>query len=296
MRVLVTGSSGRVGRAIYVRLLRDGHEVVGLDRSPASTADLVGDLRDPGLMRRAVDGVDAIVHAAALHAPHVGIVAETLFRQVNVEATVALAQLALERRIDRLVFTSTTALYGEASTPPATAGWVDEAVLPRPRTVYHRTKLAAESALEALSHREGLRVTVLRMSRCFPEPAPVMAAYRLHRGVDARDVAAAHALALASGPTGFRRFVISGATPFSPEDATTLLRDAPGVLARRAPELVEEFGRRGWRLPPSIDRVYSPALAMQQLGWRPRYGFEEVIRMFDEESSEVLPPVGGQAG
>ena len=64
-----------------------------------------------------------------------GIVAETLFRQVNVEATVALAQLALERRIDRLVFTSTTALYGEASTPPATAGWVDEAVLPRPRTV-----------------------------------------------------------------------------------------------------------------------------------------------------------------
>ncbi len=294
MRVLVTGSSGRVGRAVYVRLLRDGHEVIGLDRSPASTADLVGDLRDPGLMRRAMDGVDAIVHAAALHAPHVGIVEEALFQQVNVEATIVLARLALERGIDRLVFTSTTALYGEASTPPATAGWVDEAVLPRPRTVYHRTKLAAESALEALSRREGLRVTVLRMSRCFPEPAPVMAAYRLHRGVDARDVAGAHALALAAGATGFRRFVISGATPFWPEDTTTLLHDAPGVLARRAPALVEEFGRRGWRLPPSIDRVYSPASAMQQLGWRPLYGFEEVIRMFDEESSEVLPPVRAQ--
>ncbi|KPJ82145.1 MAG: epimerase [Gammaproteobacteria bacterium SG8_30] len=290
MRVLVTGSSGRVGRAVTVRLVLDGHDVVGLDRSPSSTADLVGDVGDKALLQRALEGVDAVVHTAALHAPHVGLVDESLFRQVNVEATVALARLMVERGVDRLVFTSTTALFGHAATPPGRAGWVDESVEPRPRTVYHRTKLAAESALETLSYREGLDVTVLRMSRCFPEPAPVMAAYRLHRGIDARDVAAAHALALESSPQGFRRYVISGATPFVRDDATELLHDAPGVLARRAPTLVEAFARRGWPLPQSIDRVYSPAVASQRLGWQPRCGFEEVLRMLDAESSEVLPP------
>jgi len=289
MRILVTGSSGRVGRAVYVRLLRDGHDVRGLDRSPASTADVVGDIRDPAVLRRALEGIDAVVHTAALHAPHVGFVDEALFHEVNVEATVALARLAIERGIRRLVFTSTTALYGYAATPPGRAGWVDESVEPRPRTVYHRTKLAAEARLESLSREAELCVTVLRMSRCFPEPAPRMAAYRLHRGIDVRDVAEAHSLALRDAAAGFRRFVISGGTPFLPEDAAELQRDAPAVLARRAPDLVEAFRSRRWQLPQSLDRVYSPALAMRQLGWQPRYGFAEVLKMLDEGSPEVLP-------
>jgi len=289
MRILVTGSSGRVGRAVYVRLLRDGHDVRGLDRSPASTADVVGDIRDPELLRCALEDIDAVVHTAALHAPHVGHVDEALFHQVNVEATVVLARLAIDRGIKRLVFTSTTALYGDAATPPGRAGWVDESVEPRPRTVYHRTKLAAEAFLESLSREAKLGVTVLRMSRCFPEPAPCMAMYRLHRGIDVRDVAEAHALALDGHTAGFRRLVISGGTPFRPEDVVKLQRDAPAVLARRAPALVEAFRSRQWRLTPSLDRVYSPALAMLQLGWRPRYGFLEVLKMLDEGSPEVLP-------
>lgn len=116
-----------------------------------------------------------------------------------------------------------------------------------------------------------------------------MAAYRLHRGIDARDVADAHALALQTARPGIRRFVISGATPFKTEDVHDLVRDAPTVLERRAPELVEAFARRGWSLPKSIDRVYTPALAMQELGWQPRFGFTEVLEMLDEESSEVIP-------
>jgi UDP-glucose 4-epimerase len=289
MRVLITGSSGRVGRAIYVRLHCD-HEVVGIDRSPSSTANIVGNLADIALLRGALRGVDAVVHTAALHAPHVGIVHDSEFESVNVQATHTFANLAAEARVSRFVFTSTTALYGTASTPRHTAGWVDEDLEPQPESVYHRTKLGAETLLEAMSREGKLAVTVLRMSRCFPEPAPIMAAYRLHRGVDARDIADAHALALQTTQPGFRRFVVSGATPFKAEDAHDLLRDAPLVLKHRAPELVEAFARRRWSLPKSIDRVYSPALAMQELGWRPRYGFTEVLKMLDEESSEVLPP------
>lgn len=289
MRVLITGSSGRVGRAIYVRLCRD-HDVVGLDRSPSSTANIVGDLTDTELLQDALRGVEAVVHTAALHAPHVGLIDDAEFESINVHTTRALADLAVRAGVRRLVFTSTTAVYGSASTPTHAAGWLDEAVEPRPKTIYHRTKLAAEALLEATSRQGELAVTVLRMSRCFPEPAPIMSAHRLHRGIDARDAADAHALALQTAQSGFRRFVISGATPFKADDVHALVRDAPTVLERRAPEMVEAFARRGWSLPKSIDRVYTPALAMQELGWQPRFGFTEVLKMLDEGSSEVLPP------
>ena len=281
MRILVTGSSGRIGSAICERLRRD-HEVLGLDRSPSASTQIVGDIGDETLLRRTLQGLDAVVHTAALHAPHVGVIDDPEFERVNVHATRLLAGIAAQSGITRFVFTSTTALYGAASTAHRSATWVDEQLEPHPLTIYHRTKLAAEAVLE--SHG-ALAVTALRMSRCFPEPAPIMAAYRLHRGVDARDVAEAHALALASASPGFRRYVISGATPFEREDVHELMRDAPSALRRRAPALVDAFERRGWPLPRSIDRVYSPALAMRELGWQPRYGFDEVLTSASPASS-----------
>jgi UDP-glucose 4-epimerase len=289
MKVLITGASGRIGRAVYVRLALE-HEVVGMDRSPSSTADVVGEITDVSLLRRTLRGFDAIVHTAALHAPHVGLVSDGEFERVNVSGTRILAELAIECRMTRFVFTSTTALYGSAATPPDRAGWVDEKLTPAPATIYHATKIAAENLLDATSKEGGLPVTVLRISRCFPEPANIMAVYRLHRGIDARDVADAHARALASPPAGLRTFVISGATPFLPDDAECLIRDAPTVLRRRAPALVEAFARRDWKLPSSIDRVYLSAHAANELGWAPRFGFDEVLKMFDEQWSEVLPP------
>lgn len=287
MRVLVTGAAGRIGRAVYVRLARE-HEVVGLDRVPAPTVELTGDLGDALVLRRAVRDVDAVVHTAALHAPHVGVDTDAEFERVNVHSTTLLAQMAVDAGVRRFVFTSTTALYGAASRHATQAVWVDEALAPQPITIYHRSKIAAEQALTRLA-REGLCVTALRMSRCFPEPAPLMAAYRLHRGVDARDVADAHALALQRDTPGLERYIVSGATPFEQDDVEELLRDAPAVLRRRAPALVAAFVARGWPLPRSIDRVYAPFAAMQSLGWQPRYGYAEVLQMLDAESSEVLP-------
>jgi UDP-glucose 4-epimerase len=288
MKILVTGSAGRIGRAIYARLLRD-HEVVGLDRTPASTVDLTGDLGDPFLLRRAVRGVDAIVHTAALHAPHVNVSPDAEFERINVHATATLAQMAVDAGVRRFVFTSTTALYGAASRSPARAVWVDEALVPRPTVIYHRSKVAAEAALAKVAQR-GLCVTALRMSRCFPEPAPLMAAYRLHRGIDVRDVAEAHALALQRDTPGMQVYVVSAETPFVADDLEELLHDAPSVLRRRAPALVEAFAARDWPLPRAIDRVYSAAAAHAGLSWRPRYGFDEVLRLYDAECPEVLPP------
>lgn len=288
MKILITGSTGRIGRALYVRLCVD-HDVVGFDRAPSSTADIVGDLADDASIERALQGVDAVVHTAALHAPQVGHVDDALFESVNVEGTRALAEAAVRAGVATFVFTSTTALYGSASTADDATVWVDETVEPRPVSIYHRTKLAAERVLEDLASRERLAVTVLRMSRCFPEPVASMTAYRLHRGIDARDVAEAHALALRPDGSRFRRYVISAEGPFEREDLATLLHDAPAILRRRAPDLVDAYARRGWTLPVSIDRVYVPDRAVRELGWRSRHGFASVLDQFDDGSSEVLP-------
>ncbi|MFB9750172.1 NAD-dependent epimerase/dehydratase family protein [Paenibacillus hodogayensis] len=287
MKILITGSTGRVGRAIYIRLCKK-HPVAGLDRAPSSTADFVGDIGDETLLARALKGVDAVVHTAALHAPHVGILPDAEFERINIHATRRLLELAVDAGVSRFVLTSTTALYGDAATPANQAGWVDEEMVPIPRTIYHRTKLAAEEEVKQAAACGRLSATVIRMSRCFPEQASLMSVYRLHRGIDARDVASAHDLALHLNEPGFRIFVASGVTPFEPSDCQQLAVDAVSVLRRRAPSLVTEFEHRGWALPTKIDRVYSPR-ALCALGWAPRYSYAEVLRLLEQESAEVLP-------
>jgi nucleoside-diphosphate-sugar epimerase len=293
MRVLVTGSSGRVGSAIVERL-RGAHAVVGLDRRAGPTTSLVQDLREPGVVERALEGVDAIVHVAALHAPHVGVHDESRFVAENVAATARLVDAARHAGVRRFVYTSTTALYGHASQAEGRATWVDEALAPRPRDVYHRTKLAAEALLRDASASGALDVAVLRMARCFPEPAPLMAVYRLHRGVDARDVADAHARALEADLGRWQLLIVGAPTPFRPDDCAALWHDAPAVIAARAPALAEQFARRGWPLPARIDRVYDASRAERTLGWRARHGFEAVLAQLDAGSPEVLAPLDGQ--
>jgi nucleoside-diphosphate-sugar epimerase len=117
-----------------------------------------------------------------------------------------------------------------------------------------------------------------------------MATYRLHRGIDARDVATGHLAALTDADGPFARYILSGATPFLREDCAALAVDAPAVLHLRAPALVEAFAARGWPLPQRVDRVYAARHAAAQLGWRSRWGWNEVIVQHDRESLEVLPP------
>jgi UDP-glucose 4-epimerase len=287
MRVVLTGSSGRVGRAIF-NALAGAHTVVGTDRTPFSTTHIVGDLAKESLLRRALDGADAVIHAAAVHAPHVGMIPETEFFRINVEGTRHVAEAALAAGVKRLVFTSTTALYGDAVIA-GRCSWIDEKTPPRPKTIYHRTKLEAEDILQAMAGT-ALSVRVLRMSRSFPEPADVMACYRLHRGVDLRDVADAHAAALTNGGKEFQRYIVSGQSPFAIEDCDALAVDAAPALRLRAPALAAEFARRGWRLPRAVDRIYDASAALRGLGWRPQFGFSDVLAQLDRRSLEVLPP------
>ena len=288
MRVAITGSTGRVGRAIYVHLSKY-YDVVGLDRSPSSTADIVADLGDQAALERLLDGVDAVVHVAALHAPHVGNFADVEFERINIEATEKLLNICIKNRINRFVLTSTTALYGHAVNSSHGAAWLDESVIPLPKNIYHRTKLKSEELVQQAASIQSFSAIALRMSRCFPEPADLMTSYRLHRGVDARDVATAHRFVLESATAGFQKYIVSSATPFQKSDCEALGVDAIEVLKVRVPELVDEFKKRGWKLPVKIDRVYASNSLIDK-GWIPKYGFEEVLHQYDDESSEILIP------
>ena len=117
----------------------------------------------------------------------------------------------------------------------------------------------------------------------------MMAAYRLHRAIDVRDVADAHLSALTNEGVRFERYIISASTPFAVSDCDHLATDAASVIALRSPTLAAEFAKRRWMLPRSIDRVYSAALAEDRLGWRSRFGFEEVLAQMDMQSLELLP-------
>ncbi|URR00457.1 NAD(P)-dependent oxidoreductase [Pseudoalteromonas sp. SCSIO 43095] len=288
MRILVTGSAGRVGRAIYIKLMRT-HDVVGIDKTPCSTADYIGDIRDSALIGGVLENIDVIVHTAALHAPHVGLVPDLEFQSINVDATEKLALAGVKAGVKHFIFTSTTALYGYASTPKNITGWVDEDVTPQPKSIYHKSKIAAETKLKEISNLFQLPVTVLQMSRCFPEPADLMAVFRLTRGIDARDVANAHLCAVEKRLNGFNRFIISGATPFHFSDCEALYTEAGEVIKRKCPEIALAFKQRGWQLPQSLDRVYDSSFAREKLGWSPIHGFESVLEMLDTETAEVLP-------
>ena len=286
MKILLTGSSGRIGRAIF-GAMAEQHELAGLDRIPFATTSFVGDISDVRLLCQAMTGAEAIIHTASLHAPHVGVENELEFVRVNIDALRLLVDLARESGIRSLVYTSTTALYGDA-VEQGCCSWIDEATVAKPRTIYHRTKAEAESLLEDAAGAE-LAVRIIRVSRCFPEPIDRMAVYRLHRGIDVRDVADAHAAALDARSPAFQRYVVSGWTPFKREDKDALARCPRDVLAARCPKLISEFDRRGWPLPNSVDRVYDPTAARNALGWQSRYGFEEVLAQYDNRSLEVLP-------
>lgn len=288
MKIVLTGSSGRVGRAIFGALI-ENHEVIGIDRQAFATTSIIDDFTDRAVLERAMEGADAVIHTAALHSPQVGTSPDAEFRRINVDGTQSVIEAARASGVPRIVYTSTTALYGYAVVNDSCT-WVDEDTQPQPRTIYHRAKLAAEHMLETAASPE-LAVRVLRMSRCFPETADLMAAYRLHRGVDVRDVADAHVCALSNKGPAFQRFIVSGATPFQPADVVRLSHDAAGLIEERVPELALTFKNRGWNLPTTIDRVYSPKAAQASLGWKSIYGSAEVVAQLDRRSLEVLPVV-----
>ena len=310
MRVLVTGSSGHLGEALVRVLGPEGIDTVGLDvlESPHTTA--VGSIADRAFVRRSMAGVDAVLHAATLHKPHVGSHTRQDFVDTNITGTLNLLEEAVATGVNSFVFTSTTSAFGRALSPGPgePAAWIDEDVAPVPRNIYGVTKRAAEDLCE-LAHRDhGLACLILRTSRFFPEgddsddvrngfpDANIKVNELLYRRGDIEDMASAHRLALRrAADIGFGRYIVSATTPFTRDDLAELRADAPAVVRRLFPDYEAIYAERGWSMFPTIDRVYDNKRAREELGWSPRYDFRHALDLVaagQEPRSELAVTVG----
>lgn len=293
MRVLLTGSSGWLGRFLAPMLARAGHVVVGLDVAPGADTQVLGSVADRALVERvfAEHGIEAVIHAGGLHKPDIVRYPAQTFVDVNVAGTMNLLECATAAGHDRFVFTSTTSLMisrairDEAG---ASAVWLDEASGPiEPRNIYGVTKLAAEGLCRIAWLEHGLATIVLRTSRFFPEDDDTHATPSgenlkanelLHRRLTVEDAARAHVVALERAPAvGHGVFVLSAPTPFTRADCTDLKQDAAAVIARAFPEAPALYAARGWTLPASIGRVYDAGLAERVLGFRCKTDFAAVL-------------------
>jgi UDP-glucose 4-epimerase len=292
VRILLTGSSGHLGEALARSLGDDGHELIGLDVLESPRTSVVGSIADRACVRRCMDGVDAVVHTATLHKPHVASHGLQEFVDTNVTGTLTLLEEAVAAGVERFVFTSSTSVFGRALVPAPgePAAWITEEVTDLPRNVYSVTKKAAED-LCGLVHRDfGLACVILRTSRFFPEAddrdevravfadANVKVNELLYRRVDLEDVASAHRLALERAPEiGFGRYIVSATTPFTRDDLAELREDAPAVVRRRCPEYGAVYAKLRWEMFPAIERVYVNERARAALGWTPRYDFRHAL-------------------
>jgi len=312
MKILVTGSAGHLGEALVRTLQGTDNEVIGLDVSSSRFTSCVGSIVDRIRVKECMHSVDAVLHTATLHKPHVATHSRQDFVNVNVSGTLNLLEQAVSAGVATFVFTSTTSVFGAALTPPPDepAVWITEEVRPIPRNIYGVTKKAAEDLCELFHRQHGLRCIVLRTSRFFPEEddneairesyedGNVKANEFLHWRVDIEDVVEAHLLAIKRAPAlGFGRYIISATTPFLRDDLAELRANAPHVVTRMFPDYHAEYARRGWKMFPSIDRVYVNERARHDLGWQPAHDFRSVLdslRAGIDPRSELARAIGSK--
>ena len=310
MKILVTGSAGHLGEALVRSLKAGGDEPVGIDIKESEFTARVGSVTDPVFIKSCMVGVDAVIHAATLHKPHVATHSRQDFIDTNVSGTLVLLEEAVSAGVRAFIYTSTTSTFGDAMRPAPgePAVWVTEELQPLPKNIYGTTKLAAEDLCRLISRNQDLPCIILRTSRVFPEDDDnrgkretysadnLKVNELLFRRVDIQDIVTAHRLAIEKAPElGFDCFIISATTPFGREDAVALGADAPSVLARYEPGYAKEYARHGWEMLPTIGRVYDNSHARNTLGWAPAYDFHRAIELLGK-GKDYQSPLARQVG
>ena len=175
MKVLVTGGAGYIGSTLVPLLLQQGHEVRVLDSLRYGGRSMLGfwahpgfeflsgDLRDPRAATEAVQGVEAVVHLAAIVGDPACSKEPDLARQVNLQASLSLLENSTRAGVERFVFASTCSNYGRMADP---SQYADETWELRPMSLYAETKVAVEDSILDLD-RADFSATVLRFATVY---------------------------------------------------------------------------------------------------------------------------------
>jgi UDP-glucose 4-epimerase len=278
MKILVTGSSGKLGSATVRHLKAHKHSVYGIDLVKSATTDELTDITNYAAVTGICRNVDAVIHTAALHGKHYDLgYPRSAFVETNITGTLNLLNACIKNGVGQFLFTSTTSIYGDAMANTEKAVWVDEHLAERPRDIYDITKQTAEQLCRDFFYKEGLQSSVYRVARFLPEPDNLKLNHRLYRGLDERDGAEALRLALDIIFENFEIFNISSGSPFNKADIYSIKRNPKDTILRHYPQAAAIYHANGWDFPATIDRVYDCQKARRYLSYQPVYTFEHLL-------------------
>jgi UDP-glucose 4-epimerase len=303
LKILVTGGAGYIGGTVALRLLSAGHNVLIYDNFchghrelvPTGTRLIEGDLGNRELLERVFrdEKVDGVMHFAALIEAGESMKHPELYFRNNTASTLTLLEAMLAARVERLVFSSTAAVYGEPEKTP-----IEETAALAPTNAYGESKLLVEHMLTWLNRIHGLRYASLRyfnvagavegrgeahepeshliplvldvalgrrqsikiFGKDYPTPDGTCIRDYVHVG----DLADAHILALEALSTRSRLiYNIGNGQGFSVREVVESARR----VTRHPIPVVEEPRRPG---DPAV-LVASSKRIIEELGWKPRY-------------------------
>jgi nucleoside-diphosphate-sugar epimerase len=277
MRIILTGGSGKLGSTVVTSLRDAGHTVVVLDRAVARGEGVPVDLTDAGQTLDAIagveeqhDGVDAIVHLAAIPAP--GLFPDVVTFENNILSTHHVLQAARRAGVRKVVTASSETLLGLPMDVPPTYLPVDEEVT-LPNSTYSMTKhLEEQMALTFCRWDPALSITAMRFSNVMVEADyagfeawqddPFLRKWNAWGYIDARDAAEAIRLALEVRGPGFERYIIANADTVMRTPRRELAEAVfPGVPFTRSVE--------------GTDTLLSIEKARAELGWSPSHSWRD---------------------
>lgn len=265
MKVLVTGAAGNAGQATCKALAKTGAEIRMADVSspPAETLKLGEfvrcDTRTSEDVRKAIEGVDAVIHLAAWHCAHVPPVSDATIFAVNVDGTFQVLQACRERKIQAVVYASSMAF-----------GW---------GSVYGVTKVIGEDLCRTYRETTGGSIAMLRYHDFVPKSYLEFGPKLLRNGVDRRDVADATVASLQAAlekKIGLFRTIVHTNHQL-PEavfaDFGNLGLDWCESQVPGAKELLKKYDIS---LPSQVEQ-HDLSEAKTLLGWEPKYGFKQFL-------------------
>ncbi len=277
MKVVVTGAAGNAGQAVSHLLAREGFSVRLADVVPpapypgdrqAGPSEFVRcDTRTPDDVRRAVDGMDAVVHLAAWHSGHHPPVSDATIFAVNVDGTFNVLQACREAGIEALVFASSMAY-----------GW---------RSIYSVTKVLGEDLCRAYHEMTGAAVALLRYHAFVPGPYLEYGARLLRNGVDRRDVATATVAALRA-VVERRVDLVRTIVHTNHGMPDEVLRDfralGPDWCEARLPGARRLIEKYKIALPETVEQ-HDLSEAERVLGWKPTISFLDFLHDLQERDA-----------
>lgn len=275
-KVVVTGSSGKAGRAAVKELTTQGFEVTGVDLNVAppdlGAPSVQADLTDLGQVFEVLVGADAVVHMANIPAP--GLYAPGRTFTENITSNYNVFSAAVDFKLKRVVWASSETTLGlPFDTPPRYAP-VDEAHYPVPESSYALSKVASETIAEQFARWSGIPFVGLRFSnilnpaayQAFPEYWQDATArkWNLWGYVDEQDVAQSCHVALTANTQGSENFTIAAAD-------TVMNRPSRELMAEVFPDVKVANDLSEFATLLAIDK------ARDMLGYHPQHSWRDTL-------------------